>query len=295
MNIQLFFDKIKIYKLPIILLFCELIIGCTIYFYWTRVSRHGEKLEIFQENPVDYETRLYFDMQPSSAPGEFVLRLMLDAGNYPIAFTQAKVTFDPSKIKLSNEITTTDRLKTVNIKSTKDDANSSGQIYLSIALASGDSANPPAGVMELAKIPMKTITSASNDPVDITFDNNGIELVTIVSGDSARDLTFSTENMELILNPAPTVSVVPTISIIPSPINTPIVTIVPTDQPTCTMKSSGDANCDGSINGIDYSIWLNSQCHPGPGQTCARYDADFNGDGNVDDADYFIWLNNRYK
>lgn len=70
----------------------------------------------------------------------------------------------------------------------------------------------------------------------------------------------------------------------------PTITATVTTAPGCTRKSQGDANCNGNVDGIDYSIWLNNQCHPEAGQTCADTRADFNGDGNVDDSDYNIWL-----
>jgi len=68
-----------------------------------------------------------------------------------------------------------------------------------------------------------------------------------------------------------------------------------TPQPNCSLKKSGDANCDGSIDGLDYSVWLNTQCHPGVNQKCGDLRGDFNGDGKVDDEDYRIWFNNRGK
>ena len=86
----------------------------------------------------------------------------------------------------------------------------------------------------------------------------------------------------------------------PTPIP-PTVTNVPTvTGVTCTRKTLGDANCDNAIDGIDYSIWLNSQCHPeiGSSSFCnpvpQNADADFNLDGNRDDADYEIWFSNRW-
>jgi uncharacterized protein YvpB len=65
-------------------------------------------------------------------------------------------------------------------------------------------------------------------------------------------------------------------------------------QPSCSRHSQGDANCDGNVDGIDFSIWLNTQCHrTSPSQVCADLRADFNNDGNVDDADYQIWVANE--
>lgn len=62
---------------------------------------------------------------------------------------------------------------------------------------------------------------------------------------------------------------------------------------SCLKKNLGDANCDGNIDGIDYSLWLHNQCHPTLSQKCSDLSADFNIDGNVDDQDYAIWLQNR--
>lgn len=81
--------------------------------------------------------------------------------------------------------------------------------------------------------------------------------------------------------------ILPTVTMTPTP-----VAATPSPVP-CTRKAQGDANCDGKISGIDYSIWLNSQCHPAAGQTCNNLSADFNKDGNVDDADYQAWFTNR--
>lgn len=96
------------------------------------------------------------------------------------------------------------------------------------------------------------------------------------------------------LTPSPTIPPpTPTLPISsPSPTPSPT-TSLPTSSPSCPTRSTGDANCDSTIDGIDYSYWLNSQCHPGPGQICAEYTADFNRDGNVDDVDYQIWYTNR--
>lgn len=89
--------------------------------------------------------------------------------------------------------------------------------------------------------------------------------------------------------------VVPTT--VPPTVVAPTVTpIPPTSTPipvACVRKAQGDANCDGAIDGIDYSIWLNTQCRPAAGQTCADTRADFNKDGNTDDSDYQIWFANR--
>ena len=79
----------------------------------------------------------------------------------------------------------------------------------------------------------------------------------------------------------------------------PTATITPTKVPitavVCSKKKYGDANCDGKISGVDYSVWLNSQCYPNQGKTCLDLRANFNQDKYVDGLDFVIWLNNRGK
>jgi len=77
----------------------------------------------------------------------------------------------------------------------------------------------------------------------------------------------------------------------PPPTSTPVLPTL-TSVP-CTRKAQGDANCDGKVDGIDYSLWLNNQCNPGANQTCANLKADFNSDGKVNDDDYNLWFTNR--
>jgi hypothetical protein len=51
----------------------------------------------------------------------------------------------------------------------------------------------------------------------------------------------------------------------------------------------GDANGDGTVDGIDYVIWLNNYDKNTSGGSST---GDFNGDGVTDGIDYVIWLNN---
>lgn len=53
----------------------------------------------------------------------------------------------------------------------------------------------------------------------------------------------------------------------------------------------GDANGDGQVDGVDYSIWLN---HYGQAVSGAA-SGDFNNDNRVDGVDYVIWLTNYGK
>lgn len=66
-----------------------------------------------------------------------------------------------------------------------------------------------------------------------------------------------------------------------APVPTPVPT--PTGDP-CAQQPRGDANCDGRIDGIDYSRWLS-----------ADDSADFNADGVVNTSDYQLWFANRFS
>lgn len=83
----------------------------------------------------------------------------------------------------------------------------------------------------------------------------------------------------------------PTVTLTPNPNST--ITLSPTGSILCPRKVHGDANCDGEVDGLDYSLWLNTQCHKSSNQTCARVEADFTRDGNTDDEDYRVWFIHR--
>jgi hypothetical protein len=77
------------------------------------------------------------------------------------------------------------------------------------------------------------------------FCNEGLICTHIRSpwGDIVRSLCFSYKE------PSPTLTPVPTLT--PSPTLTPI----PTEITCPACKSKGDYNCDGKVNGLDYSWW----------------------------------------
>lgn len=65
--------------------------------------------------------------------------------------------------------------------------------------------------------------------------------------------------------------------------------VATTSSPTPTIaNTSGDADGDGKVNGVDYQIWLNNYNTNSSGAV----NGDFNNSGNVDNADYTIWLSN---
>lgn len=76
------------------------------------------------------------------------------------------------------------------------------------------------------------------------------------------------------------------------PTNTPVPTgpiVCPAGKPS---HDKGNANCDDKISGLDYVIWMTTQCNPEGAQFCNDLRADFNGDKKVNNADYQIWYDN---
>jgi hypothetical protein len=69
-------------------------------------------------------------------------------------------------------------------------------------------------------------------------------------------------------------------------------TLTLTKTPTATITSTtgkpGDANSDGVVNGIDYSIWNTNYSK----NLSGRINGDFDSNGKVDGIDYVIWLTN---
>ena len=70
---------------------------------------------------------------------------------------------------------------------------------------------------------------------------------------------------------------------------TPSPPILPSPSPS--PLKPGDANGDGKVDGIDYTVWLSHYNHTISGAT----NGDFNNSGKVDGVDYVLWLGNLNK
>lgn len=57
---------------------------------------------------------------------------------------------------------------------------------------------------------------------------------------------------------------------------------------TLTPNKAGDANFDGLVDGVDYTIWADHFLETG----ASFVTGDFTGDGKVDGADYTVWADN---
>ncbi len=75
------------------------------------------------------------------------------------------------------------------------------------------------------------------------------------------------------------------------PTSSPSITVTAIPTPTPMLKP-GDANGDGRIDDLDYTIWANNY---GIINATGPRQGDFNNDHRVDDLDYTIWANNYGK
>lgn len=62
---------------------------------------------------------------------------------------------------------------------------------------------------------------------------------------------------------------------------------------TCTLHSKGDANCDGVVNDVDYTIW--KKLVQNPNVVVDGHSADFNSDRAVTIVDFEIWRATRHN
>jgi hypothetical protein len=199
-------------------------------------------------------------------------------------------------------------------------ANSTGKLLFS-AVTYDSSAN---GVTEaykgstiLANVVLKPVQSTTINfdfIIGSTKDSNIVD-----KANPPEDVLTSVTNLSITVlgtSPAPTPSTGPTVAPTRIPTLTPIsptpsrvpttlpgtptigptssLTITPTVQPNCSLKSKGDADCNGAINEIDYVIW---KCEIGNNGICntpaTNKAADFNTDGKINVFDFEIWRKNR--
>lgn len=197
--------------------------------------------------------------------------VMINSGNYKLGFAQVTILFDKDKVRLTDEITTTNLLKTVVSKTTMADANASGKIDIALGLSPQDSSNPPSGSFSFANFPMKSISSVENDLTVISVDQANSQLV----DQTPQALVLAGQNLEFALNyVAPTATATATAQPTISPTSTPIGTSdsgiaggptstpteTPTDRPTVVPgptlppEDSTDSTPSQNTNQVTWTI-----------------------------------------
>lgn len=108
------------------------------------------------------------------------------------------------------------------------------------------------------------------------YESSGANTAVVDSGNEINE-SNETNNLSSQVIPVPTQPaaclISPTLAITPVP---------------CALKAKGDANCDDTIDLIDFEIWRKEFMGEKVGK-----DADFNSDNKIDLIDFEIWRKNR--
>lgn len=115
-------------------------------------------------------------IQPNSAqlPPNTTFKLMADSGNKEVSSLRVKITFDPSVLQLTNEVSTSGELEEVITKTPMSEANSTGSITISVAQSESQPYGP-SGNFEIASMNFST-TSSNETQTQISFDNSEIQI-----------------------------------------------------------------------------------------------------------------------
>jgi hypothetical protein len=231
-----------------------------------------------------------------SLPPDGIVDIALNADTHVIGHAIVKLTFDKTKINLSDDIITNNVFQTVNSVSSLTDANGSGAITIDLSYdpnATGQTSTP-SGIVAIAELKFKSVTDAPDQTAELAF-GTGTVLTDLANPDTA--LALSPVNCEMTLNsgqPSPTPS--PTLAPGQTPTPTILPTVTPTSAPGPTATpipqfNQADANQDGKVDTADFLVW---QKWFGYSAWGPQY-GDFNKDALVNGLDYAIWLKNRTK
>jgi len=152
------------------------------------------------------------------------LDIVYNPGGNLVGFSEFEITFDSSKIKLSNEITVNNYFGKLVVKTTRDEANSTGRIKLALGLEPGKT--PTTNQVVLGSITFTPSTTSSNVSAAISFDSSHIQIV-----DTSRNtLAYNLTNGAYTVNPT---------SATLTPTTNPTTTIPPKASPTQPPSNSG--------------------------------------------------------
>jgi hypothetical protein len=177
--------------------------------------------------------QLSFSPSTISLPPNANLGVVVNSGASQIAFARVDISFDNTKVNLTDEINITGPLKAVIGKTSKATANSTGKLTVVVALCNAidipcsPAPTAPTGTFELFKLPLSSATSQTATAT-ISYDVTTSQLV-----DSAQsNVSLSASNATLNLNPVSATNT-------PNPTNTNGATSTP--RPTNTTGPTSTA------------------------------------------------------
>jgi hypothetical protein len=193
-------------------------------------------------------------IQPAAVPmpPDGTVVVYLDAKTNPIGFALVKLTFDPTKIKLAQEVTTSDKLEAVITKTTMKNANLNGEIIIALApfdpmqhptpLPPTPTQTPPpapSNVIDFATLKFTAVSTKANDTAILNFDTTASQVISALNSTTFLPASFTP--MTFTLNPVantstPTLTPTATLKPTATPTLTPTATLKPTLTPTATLK-----------------------------------------------------------
>lgn len=242
-------------------------------------------------------TDVYFDPGTTTLTNDTPIRVM---ANYPaknVVFAKIVATFDPSKIRLTSEISSNPAMTTVVQKSSMAEANANGKF--TVVTASSPADTPLSGNFMLATFNISPFAGVTSGTTNINFVTNEMQIV----DNNTQALPITPGNLIINFNnsvgtPLPTVppSIVPSIFVptnIPFPTNTkipgvtnsPAVTKLPDNQPS---EAPGDEKGKSeSVGNKDHERQLDNDVVPG---AVRKKLGDYNDDDKVDFKDLIDWV-----
>lgn len=94
---------------------------------------------------------VYLSFQGEALSQETPVKVLVDTKSYEIGFARVTIVFDNQKVELANDVTIDPRFATIIQQSTKDEANTNGEIVIAAGLKPGDP--QLSGNLEIASLP----------------------------------------------------------------------------------------------------------------------------------------------
>jgi len=230
------------------------------------------------------QTTLSFNS--SSDPNELILNqtftveLVLETP-LPVTAAQTTINFDPKKLEvisvsLDGNFNQPSLLFSPSADITKANISNSGGT-IEYTVINPPNFTPNTGYGSIGEIVFKTKDSASNTYLNYNIDQNSYIALTALSakGSGSTNVLEETKSLTFTISSS---------SDTPTPTSIPILT--PTPTPTTT--SIYDLNHDGTVDILDYSIFVEQFINP----PTTNPSADFDGDNDVDIFDYNLFVEN---
>lgn len=206
--------------------FLFLVIG----YFITRATLH------WQGGPIKAGSNtVKISIQPAAAemPPNTTFQLWETADN-PVLVTTARIIFDPTRVKMIGEVSTSPSPLTRVIQQTAmSEANTTGVINLTLAKDPVIKTNPPIGSFELATIPM-SVNTAQSLSTTLHLDTGALQ---VVNPDSSL-FTITAVDALVSLNPPATPTPTPKPTATPTPTARATATPTPLPTPTVTPASN---------------------------------------------------------